>query len=47
MRAAGGVPVADVLDAGAAAWSARRYARGEARSLPEGWTRGAAGAIWY
>jgi predicted RNase H-like nuclease len=44
---AGGVPVADVLDAAAAAWSAGRYARGDARSLPEGWERGRAGAIWY
>jgi predicted RNase H-like nuclease len=44
---AGGIPVADVLDAAAAAWSARRYAHGEARSLPEGWERGRPGAIWY
>lgn len=29
------VPVDDVLDAAAAAWTARRAARGEARSLPE------------
>jgi predicted RNase H-like nuclease len=36
---AGAVPVDDVLDAAAVAWSARRYARGEASSL--------AGVIWY
>jgi predicted RNase H-like nuclease len=36
---AGDVPVADVLDAAAVAWSADRYARGEASSL--------AGVIWY
>lgn len=44
---AGAIPVADVLDAAAAAWTARRYADGAARSLPEGWTRGRPGAIWY
>jgi predicted RNase H-like nuclease len=44
---AGGVPVADVLDAAAAAWSARRHARGESESLPAGWERGTHGAIWY
>jgi predicted RNase H-like nuclease len=44
---AGGIPVADVLDAAAAAWSARRYARDQARSLPETWQRGTPGAIWY
>jgi predicted RNase H-like nuclease len=44
---AGGIPVADVLDAAAAAWSARRYARSEARSLPEGRPPGTPGAIWY
>jgi predicted RNase H-like nuclease len=44
---AGGVPPADVLDAAAAAWSARRHAREESRSLPDGWPRGRAGAIWY
>jgi predicted RNase H-like nuclease len=36
---AGDVPVADVLDAAAVAWTAARYARGEASSL--------AGVIWY
>ncbi len=36
---AGAVPVADVLDAAAVAWTARRYARGEASSLDE--------VIWY
>jgi predicted RNase H-like nuclease len=44
---AGGVPVADVLDAAAAAWSARRHARGESESLPPGRDRGTHGAIWY
>jgi predicted RNase H-like nuclease len=44
---AGGVPVADVLDAAAAAWSARRHARGESESLPGEWDRGRHGAIWY
>src|SRR3954470_2381576 len=39
---AGGVPPAHVLDAAAAAWSARRHARGESRSLPDGWRRGEA-----
>jgi len=36
---AGDVPAADVLDAAAVAWSARRYARGEASSLCD--------VIWY
>jgi len=36
---AGDVPVADVLDAAAVAWTAHRYARGEASSLAE--------VIWY
>ena len=40
-----GVPEADLLDAAAAAWSAARYARGEARPLPEGHA-GRIGAIW-
>lgn len=44
---AGGVPVADVLDAAAAAWSARRYAQGRAASLPEGAQRGERQVIWY
>ena len=44
---AGGVPPADILDAAAAAWSARRHAREESVSLPDGWRRGTAGAIWY
>ncbi len=43
----GDVPVADVLDAAAAAWSARRYARHEERALPEGALRGADEVIWY
>jgi predicted RNase H-like nuclease len=44
---AGGVPPADVLDAAAVAWTARRHARGESQSLPDGWSRGRPGAIWY
>ena len=44
---AGGVPPADVLDAAAVAWTARRHARGESRSLPDGATRNARGVIWY
>lgn len=44
---AGGVPVADVLDAAAAAWSARRYAAGEAQSLPENAKSGQREVIWY
>lgn len=44
---AGGVPVADVLDAAAAAWSARRYAQRRAGSLPHGAERGDRQIIWY
>jgi predicted RNase H-like nuclease len=44
---AGAVPVADVLDAAAAAWSARRHAAGEARSFPDGAPPGARETIWY
>jgi len=44
---AGGVPPTDVLDAAAAAWTARRHARNESQSLPDGWARGTPGAIWY
>ncbi len=43
----GVVPVADVLDAGAAAWSARRHAQGLAKSLPAAAPRGAVQVIWY
>jgi predicted RNase H-like nuclease len=43
---AGGVPPADVLDAAAVAWTARRHARGESMSLPDDWPRGTPGAIW-
>jgi predicted RNase H-like nuclease len=38
-------PLEDILDAGAAAWSAMRYAMGEALPLPEG-HRDRIGAIW-
>jgi predicted RNase H-like nuclease len=47
---AGEAPIDDILDATAAAWSASRYARGEARSLPAAPTRDERGrlvAIWY
>jgi predicted RNase H-like nuclease len=43
----GAVPPADVLDAAAVAWTARRHARGESASLPDGWPRDRPGAIWY
>lgn len=46
----GGVGADDVLDAGAAAWSARRIANGQAKILPEAPDpdeRGRAIAIWY
>jgi predicted RNase H-like nuclease len=43
----GGVPVEDVLDACVAAWSARRYANGEALSLPEGADPAEREIIWY
>jgi predicted RNase H-like nuclease len=39
-------PLDDVLDAAVAAWTAERYARGEARALPVA-HRGRIGAIWY
>jgi predicted RNase H-like nuclease len=47
LNEAGHVPVADVLDAAAAAWSARRYANGVAESLPPGAKSGARRVIWY
>jgi predicted RNase H-like nuclease len=49
VRACARAPLDDVLDAGAAAWSASRYARGEARSLPDPPERreGRDIAIWY
>ena len=40
-----GVPEADLLDAAVAAWTARRYRRGGAKSLPEE-HEGRIGAIW-
>jgi predicted RNase H-like nuclease len=42
-------PADDVLDAAAAAWTARRKAVGEARSLPDPpeLIRGRPVAIWY
>jgi predicted RNase H-like nuclease len=50
LEAVGMVPADDVLDAAAAAWSAQRIARGEAKSLPsppEEDERGREIAIWY
>ena len=47
LGAAGIVPVADVLDAAVAAWTARRYAQERAESLPAGAARGAREVIWY
>ena len=44
---AGRVPVDDVLDAAAVAWSAARYARGAAGSLPQGARRGQREVIWF
>ena len=44
---AGSVPVADVLDAAVAAWSARRWARGDAQSLPGAASPKDGGVIWY
>jgi predicted RNase H-like nuclease len=44
---AGVVPVADVLDAAAVAWSARRFAAGEARSFPAAASPGDRQVIWY
>lgn len=44
---AGIVPPADVLDAAAAAWSAKRVAAGVARSLPDGAHPGQREVIWY
>ena len=47
---AGKVPPDDLLDAAAAAWSAWRVARGEAKVLPEsaeGCERSRRGLIWY
>jgi predicted RNase H-like nuclease len=47
---AGVTPVDDILDAAVAAWSARRYARREAKSLPAAPPADAKGrlvAIWY
>lgn len=43
---AGRVPVADVLDACVAAWSADRFWRGEAKPLPERTASGRRAVIW-
>lgn len=49
LDAAAEVPLDDVLDAAAAAWSAQRIARGKARSLPDPpeMLDGRRAAIWY
>lgn len=49
LGAVGKVPPADLLDAAAVAWSARRVARGEAATLPDPPERhrGRVVAIWY
>jgi predicted RNase H-like nuclease len=44
---AGRVPAADVLDAAAVAWSARRRAAGEARSFPAAASPDDRQVIWY
>src|SRR5262249_23060784 len=44
---AAGVPPADVLDAAVAAWSARRHASGNSRSLPASAPRRQRQVIWY
>jgi predicted RNase H-like nuclease len=49
LAGAGVVPADDILDAAAAAWSARRIASGEASSMPSPPESGASGlpmAIW-
>ena len=43
----GTVPVDDILDAAAAAWTARRWTNGEAESLPEGLAGRIGNTIWY
>ncbi len=43
----GDVPPADVLDAAAAAWSARRYTAGEVQSFPPAAIHGQREVIWY
>ncbi len=43
---AGSVPADDLLDAGAAAWTARRVVNGQAVPLPEGAHRGDPMVIW-
>ncbi|MCP4085678.1 MAG: DUF429 domain-containing protein [Actinomycetia bacterium] len=50
LDSAGVIPVDDVLDAAAAAWSARRHAQGQARALPDHVEVDRTGhrlAIWY
>jgi predicted RNase H-like nuclease len=43
----GDVPAGDVLDALAAAWTARRFAVGKASALPAGAERSQRSVIWY
>ena len=47
LEEAGAVPPADVLDAAVAAWSARRFATGDAGSLPSDSAPGSRPVIWY
>lgn len=47
LEEAGGVPPADVLDAAVAAWSARRFAAGEAQSLPSDPPPSSTAVIWF
>ena len=47
LEEAGGVPPADVLDAAVAAWTARRFAAGEAGSLPADSRPGSTPVIWF
>jgi predicted RNase H-like nuclease len=47
LTAGGDIPPADLLDAAAAAWSARRYATGVNGSFPADAPRGQHGVIWY
>ncbi|MDF1597942.1 MAG: DUF429 domain-containing protein [Acidimicrobiia bacterium] len=44
---AGEVPADDLLDAAAVAWTAHRYLKGIAGSLPEGGKRGDDSTIWF
>lgn len=47
LEEAAGIPVDDVLDAAAAAWSAQRYAAGSWEAFPNGAQPGNRRVIWY